>query len=51
MSGANLENADLRMASLKASKLDGARLKGAVFDARTTWPDGFDPIKAGAGME
>jgi hypothetical protein len=31
------------MASLKASKLDGARLKGAVFDARTTWPDGFDP--------
>jgi uncharacterized protein YjbI with pentapeptide repeats len=51
LSGANLENADLRMASLKASKLDGARLKGAVFDARTTWPDGFDPIKAGAGME
>lgn len=51
LSGVNLENADLRMASLKASKLDGAHLKGAVFDARTTWPDGFDPIKAGAGME
>jgi uncharacterized protein YjbI with pentapeptide repeats len=51
LTGANLENADLRLASLKASKLDGAHLKGAVFDGRTTWPDGFDPIKAGARME
>lgn len=51
LSGANLEEADLRKASLKSSKLDGTRLQGAVFDAKTTWPAGFDPIKAGARME
>jgi uncharacterized protein YjbI with pentapeptide repeats len=51
LTGADLKKANLHKASLKSSKLDGARLEGAVFDQWTTWPDGFDPIKAGARME
>lgn len=51
LSNANLENADLRKTSLKSSKLTGASLKGAIFDSETIWPDGFDPIKAGAQMK
>ncbi len=51
LTGADLKNANLHKASFKSSKLDGARLEGAVFDHWTTWPDGFDPIEAGARME
>ena len=34
-----------------ASNLDGANLEGAVFDAKTIWPDGFDPLQAGALLD
>ena len=55
---AYLEGADLRSATLKSAHmegatltdalLEGAKLDGATYDARTTWPEGFDPLSAGA---
>lgn len=46
--GANLTGADLRGANfdgadLELANLSEARLDGCHFDARTVWPDGFDP--------
>jgi uncharacterized protein YjbI with pentapeptide repeats len=48
---ADLQDADLRMASLKEAVLTGIHLTGALYDARTVWPAGFDPDKAGAKRE
>ncbi|MDA0166010.1 pentapeptide repeat-containing protein [Solirubrobacter ginsenosidimutans] len=58
LSGANLANASLTRADLSASHLDGARFGGADFrsarlgnaryDSDTVWPNGFDPVAAGA---
>jgi uncharacterized protein YjbI with pentapeptide repeats len=54
-----LENADLRSAKFVGTRLQGAdlrsnslalvrSLKGATFDSRTLWPEGFDPLLFGA---
>jgi hypothetical protein len=48
MSGAHLEGADLRGASLKGANLSKTRVGGALYDEATIWPDGFDPVAAGA---
>ncbi|HEY2091312.1 MAG TPA: hypothetical protein VGJ81_05455 [Thermoanaerobaculia bacterium] len=31
--------------------LDRAKLDGAIFDASTVWPRGFDPRRAGAAVD
>lgn len=53
LSGASLRNATLRGAVLTGADLGGADLYGADlheswFDDATIWPEGFDPIAAGA---
>lgn len=48
LTDAILREADLRQASLAEAKLDGVDLTGAIFDYITIWPDGFDPVAAGA---
>ena len=45
----NLWNADLRGANLRAAgAMSMANIRGAIFDQRTAWPEGFDPVLAGA---
>ena len=46
--GALLKEANLTQAYLKAADLNLADLSGAIYSIRTIWPDGFDPIAAGA---
>ncbi|HEX6074184.1 MAG TPA: pentapeptide repeat-containing protein [Micromonosporaceae bacterium] len=41
--GARLRDADLRGADLTGANLDGADLTAVRTDARTIWPDGFNP--------
>ena len=58
LEGLNLKDADLRGSDLRGAKLEGsdlssAKLSGAdltaaTFDCTTDWPEGFDPIGAGA---
>ena len=63
LSGANLNGANLSGASLRGANLIGANLSGtnlsganrplaklpeAIYDNKTKWPDGFDPVSAGA---
>lgn len=48
LSGSTLTGADLRKASMQQTKLEGASLKNALYDENTSWPQGFDPVKAGA---
>lgn len=48
LDGANLRGAGLEGAILTGASLTGARLVGATFDARTRWPEDFDPIARGA---
>ena len=46
---ANLEGANLvQRAFLAEANLNGADLQGAVYSHQTVWPEGFDPIAAGA---
>ena len=45
---ANLRGADLRRADLRGARLTGANLAEAVYDDETMWPEGFDPVPAGA---
>jgi hypothetical protein len=45
---AHLEDAILADASLRDADLEGAILEDATYTSSTDWPDGFDPIKAGA---
>jgi uncharacterized protein YjbI with pentapeptide repeats len=45
---ANLRDANLRGADLRGTNLGAANLRGAIFDQSTKWPNGFDPIAAGA---
>jgi len=49
--GAILTEADLSRAYLHQAKLNGANLRGVSYSSTTTWPDGFDPEKAGAVEE
>jgi uncharacterized protein YjbI with pentapeptide repeats len=48
LTGATLWRAKLGGASLKGAKLSGVKLEGALYDDRTIWPTGFDPVAAGA---
>lgn len=48
LDGAILTNADLRGANLESANLTNVRLLRARYDAHTRWPQGFDPVKAGA---
>jgi len=45
-------NATLRGVDFReASHIESAVFSGACFDSSTKWPDGFDPIKAGAKLD
>ena len=55
--GADLSSADVRKADFTQARLEGANMRAmgletadlkATFDAATLWPEGFDPVKAGA---
>ena len=48
LNGANLSNANLMGADLNGAKLNKANLSGALYSDNTRWPEGFDPIAAGA---
>lgn len=48
---ANLRGADLRGADMRARNLEYANLVGAVTDAQTVWPEGFNPSNAGVIKE
>lgn len=48
LTGANLRKADLRMATLRFANLEDADLIDTTYDQATVWPDGFDPMAAGA---
>lgn len=45
---ANLSEANLSAANLTGADVTGAELHGATYDGLTQWPDGFDPVAAGA---
>ncbi|NJK61569.1 MAG: hypothetical protein HC921_01780 [Synechococcaceae cyanobacterium SM2_3_1] len=45
--GADFSQANLTRADLTGTRLDLATLKGAFFTSETTFPEGFDPAKAG----
>jgi hypothetical protein len=45
---AKLTGADLTGANLTGANLTGANLRSTKYDDTTKWPDGFDPIAAGA---
>ncbi len=51
MSGVRFRGANAYSASFAAADLTGADLTGTRFRGRTIWPDGFDPIAAGAVLE
>ena len=48
---ANLRNATFSCVDLREANLTRAHLHDASFDEKTQWPQGFDPIKAGAQKE
>jgi hypothetical protein len=48
LEGADLTGADLTGAVLEKEGFVPARLHGARYDARTRWPEGFDPAQHGA---
>jgi uncharacterized protein YjbI with pentapeptide repeats len=49
--GARLERTSLLGTDLSSVDLTDANLMGAIYDARTRWPDGFDPVAAGAVLK
>jgi hypothetical protein len=44
----NLSGARLCKTNLSHSDLSTANLTGAIYDASTRWPYGFDPVQHGA---
>jgi len=48
LKGVNLEHADLRGASLDNTDLEDVIFTGTIYDRKTTWPEKFDPVAAGA---
>lgn len=48
LNGADLSSANLRAADLSNADLTNAILNDARYDSRTIWPEGFDPVAAGA---
>jgi hypothetical protein len=51
LSGAKLNNARLNYADLADAILSGIDLNDAKYNKETKWPEGFDPIGAGAIFE
>ncbi len=49
--GANLAYTDLCGANLQDTRLTWSRLRDATYDETTQWPEGFDPIAAGAVLK
>lgn len=49
LSGADLSGAHLHAADFSNARLANATFTGAVYNERTVWPSGFDPLKA-AGL-
>ena len=45
---ADLSNTNLLWTNLTGAKLNGVKLQKAIYNARTIFPEGFDPVKAGA---
>jgi hypothetical protein len=43
-----LNEAHLEGANLRNAHLEDAWLEGATFSSQTRWPEGFDPLDAGA---
>ncbi|WP_289501230.1 pentapeptide repeat-containing protein [Gloeocapsopsis sp. IPPAS B-1203] len=48
LSHANLSHANLLGANLEGANLQNVKLQEALYNTNTVFPDGFDPIKAGA---
>ncbi|NVJ03634.1 pentapeptide repeat-containing protein [Myxococcus sp. AM001] len=48
LKGASLDEARLHGTNFKGAVLEGASLRDARYDDETIWPDGFDPVAAGA---
>ena len=48
---AGLSEADLSGADLREANLSWANLRGAKYNTNTQWPEGFDPVAAGAVLE
>lgn len=49
LAGANLTGANLTGADLaEAIFIEEVDMRKALYDDNTCWPDGFDPVKAGA---
>jgi uncharacterized protein YjbI with pentapeptide repeats len=48
LSNANLSNANLLQANLEGANLQEANLQHALYNTATIFPNGFDPLKAGA---
>ncbi len=46
--GVSFRNVVALGASFDGADLEGSVLSGALFDVGTVWPDGFDPVAAGA---
>jgi uncharacterized protein YjbI with pentapeptide repeats len=50
LKGCNFDEADLRGTNLKGASLEDAYFGNAKYDKETIWPDGFDPVTAGAKL-
>jgi uncharacterized protein YjbI with pentapeptide repeats len=48
LESANLAHANLIGTDLRETRLTWTRLRGARYNADTRWPEGFDPVAAGA---
>ena len=51
LNDANLNSANLSAANLNGADLGNAKLHKARYDRNTKWPEGFDPVAAGAVLE
>lgn len=47
---ANLSNVKLREVDFSTANLEDAQLTGLCFDVKSKWPEGFDPLAAGAKL-
>ncbi|HEY9825841.1 MAG TPA: pentapeptide repeat-containing protein [Stenomitos sp.] len=48
LSRADLSNSNLKETNLEGANLEGVQLNGALYDERTKFPFGFNPLNAGA---
>ena len=47
LSGTDLRGVNLAGANLSNVILEGTNLEGAIYNAKTVWPEGFDPEQVG----